>query len=140
MYLSEHERLLPLLLSPQRRQRYHALLDQGDTPARDKFLFTLAHSLDLDVRFATKVPSRAHDAERAWIEERLLAAGAPTECYLIASDSSLDGRYLSLQEALDTLHGQSNPSVISCIPGQLAYYEAENPGERFILDRTRAAT
>ena len=140
MYLSEHERLLPLLLAPQRRPRYHALLEQGDTPARDKFLFALAHSLDLDPRFATKVPPRGHDAERAWIEERLRAAGAPRQCYVIASDATLDGRDLSLDEALDALHGQSNPGVISCIPGQLAYYEAENSGERFILDRTGTGT
>ena len=65
----------------------------------------------------------------------LRSHGAPTECYLISESSDLDGRALPLEEALGEIIGRGMGTLVSCIPGRLAYFEGESPGERYLLER-----
>lgn len=114
----KQERYLSLLSSPKRRRDILARLD---------------HQLDYDRALATRVA--AEDQSSSRISELLAARNAPASCHAISADSTLDGRDLPLRDALDAVVGSGIGTVLSCIPGRLAYYEAEDAGERYILSR-----
>ena len=42
---------------------------------------------------------------------------------------------MPLAEALGEVHAMLRGTLISCIAGQLAYYEGEDPHERYVLHR-----
>ncbi len=65
----------------------------------------------------------------------LLQAGAPETCYVFSEWNELDTKEMKLDEALTACIGYGMGTVLSCIPGRLAFYEAEGPGQRFILQR-----
>jgi hypothetical protein len=51
------------------------------------------------------------------------------------SESDLDGGWMDLQDALDWTVATGTGTLISCIPGELAYYEGEDINLRYILQR-----
>ena len=55
---------------------------------------------------------------------------------LLAEDAALDGQELQLEEALRQIVGRGTGTFVSCVPGQLAYFEGEEPRERWLLSRT----
>jgi len=63
----------------------------------------------------------------------LKSKGAPDICYAISEDNELDGREIPLEEALKFIHGSGIGTLLSCLPGKLAYFEDED--ERWILER-----
>ncbi len=66
--------------------------------------------------------------------KEVAASSAPDTCYVMGGED-LDGRTLDLRDALQEVVGRNIGTVLSCIPGKLAYYEGENEGERYILER-----
>jgi hypothetical protein len=69
------------------------------------------------------------------IRQLLEARGAPGTCHLFSEDPDLDGVTLPLSEALEAIVGRGVGTLVSCLPGRLGYYEGEEPGERYILER-----
>ncbi|MFJ7755918.1 hypothetical protein ACQKGI_22015 [Peribacillus muralis] len=64
--------------------------------------------------------------------------GAPNHCYVISWNEEIDGKTLYLNEALKEVVGFGMPSIVSCIEGSLAYFEAEQEvgsPSRFLLKR-----
>jgi hypothetical protein len=64
--------------------------------------------------------------------------GASNDCYAMLWNHTIDGKHMSLSSALEVAVGKGSPSIISCIPGKLAYFEAEQvygPPPRYILKR-----
>lgn len=59
--------------------------------------------------------------------------GGGENCYVISTNWELDGKELSLREALEGIVGSGFGSYVSCIAGKLGYYEGEKAGERYIL-------
>ena len=91
----KQERLAELLAKPRRR--------------RD-VLRTLCHFEDLDPRFMTKVPPAEQTADR--IESLLRARGAPEQCYAISTDEYLDGRTVTLRDALTRIIGVGHGTLL----------------------------
>jgi len=58
--------------------------------------------------------------------------GAPDNCWVI-SEGDLDGQEVNLLAALKEVVGYGMGTLISCIPGRLAYFESED--ERYILQK-----
>ncbi len=133
MAISEHESPICLLLAKTHRARYRQQLAKGAGKARDKFVEGLYHLLQADDRFARKVPASTDTVE--WILDELRRRGAPEACYIISANADLDGRLMPLPEALGEVHAMQMGTLISCIAGQLAYYEGEDPHERYVLHR-----
>lgn len=104
---------------------------------RREFLSRLDHNLDYDSRFSNQIPRSEQTA--AAVQATLQALGAPEHCYAIAASADLDGRLLSLREALESVLGMGKGVVLSCVPGKLAYYESEEVNGRYILLRNNAA-
>jgi hypothetical protein len=112
-----------------RRDRYLKLL--STTRGRDKFRSALAHFRDLDPRFATRVSGG--DTASA-IAARLHAKGAGPTCYVLSENAELDDRELPLTQVLDEVYARGLGTLLSCVPGRLAYFESEEASERFILE------
>ena len=62
----------------------------------------------------------------------------PSSATLFRKSAALDARTLPLKEALGLIIGVSTGTLVSCIPGRLGYFEGEDGGERFILERGAA--
>ena len=120
-------------VAPARRARYLTLLETRR--GRAKLRACLAHDLDLDARFARRL---AHHTPAA-ILQLLRQEGAPELCHALSESNVLDGQDLQLGAALEQVVGQGCGTVLSCLPGQLAYYEAEDPGARYLLIRRKPA-
>ncbi len=104
---------------------------------RKKFADALAHSFTPDERFARKIPPRLQIDEE--ILKLLNSKHARSDCYIVSEYSISDGKTLPLPEALFEIVGSGFGTLVSCIPGKLAYYEGEEPGERYILERHQNA-
>jgi hypothetical protein len=129
---SVHESaLVRAFIAPARRERYLGLL--GSARGREKLRRAIAHCHDLDSRFAHALPGGVHAPTE--IAALLRAKGAPTECVLLAEDAALDGRCVPLEEALAAVIGRGMGAFVSCVPGKLGFYEGEEPGVRYLLER-----
>jgi hypothetical protein len=121
---------------PTKRARVRELLTKPKR--RREFLDSLNHHAPLDPRCMTRVSPSAQTA--SGIEVLLRSRGAGRECHAISSDRTVDGRTLPLTQALALVVGRGQGTVLSCIPGRLAYYEAEDPGERYVLEHAGGRT
>lgn len=72
------------------------------------------------------------------IYKLLKSYGAKDDCYAISFNKNIDGQYLALKNALAEAVGFGMPSIISCFPDRLLYFESEQeagPPARFILKK-----
>jgi hypothetical protein len=76
------------------------------------------------------------DANPSAVCRLLRHYGAPASCHVISADTNLDGQELDLEEALAEVFDFSQATIISCIPGKLAYFEGDWH-THWILKRTR---
>ena len=102
---------------------------------RSEALAQLDEDLPYMPGFATEVPS-AQDFP-AELEKLLRAKGAGPTCHVIAEGLKADGRELPLREALNQICLQGSGAILSCLPGQLAYYRPAAPGRGILLERPR---
>lgn len=68
----------------------------------------------------------------------LKSYGAKNDCYAISWNQAIDGQYLPLKAALENTAGLGMPSIISCLPDKLLYFESEREygsPARFILKK-----
>jgi hypothetical protein len=94
------------------------------------------YSETLRNEFMIEIPKPNSDPEK--IAELLKRNGAGEVCYSISWSEEIDGKELPLLAALEKAVGFGMPSIVSCVPGKLAYFEAEQDfgaPPRFILRR-----
>jgi hypothetical protein len=126
----DHEReFVKAFVSRDRQERWLELL--GNPKRRDKITSQLAHNAVFRSDRIAAIEPRQHNAKQ--IGELLTTKNAPDLCYVISENPDLDGREMRLMDALKATCGYGMGAIISCIPGRLAYYEAEGPKQRFIL-------
>lgn len=90
----------------------------------------------LDRRYARKLTDSVRDYTQ--IVEILRAAGAGRRCFALSHCEDINCQTLDLTDALSRAAGHGLPSIISCLPGELAYLETEleaGPPDRYILHR-----
>jgi hypothetical protein len=109
---------------------------------RKKFTKSLPHFPWFDPRFATPIPWRVDPklklAERhvqgiETVYRLLRSKGAGLVCWAISEDSEIDGRELDLRATLNHVNGRGIGTILSCVPGKLAYFEGED--EALLLAR-----
>jgi hypothetical protein len=100
---------------------------------RPKFLGELDHFYSLDPRYV--IPTEPKKLFPEQIAEILTKKGAPQSCWITSADPELDGKDMPLVEALRKVVGCQMGTFLSCIPGRLAYFEGEDLGVRWILER-----
>ena len=121
------ERLLYLVANPNRRK---------------KFIDELGHFRWFDPRFATKAKWTTEHTVGLWdrhnegianILRLLKSKGAGETCWVISQFHDADGREMQLGAALEKIIGSGMGSILSCVPGRLAYFEGED--ESLVLNR-----
>jgi hypothetical protein len=116
---------------PQAKVRALTLLETSR--GRRTLFAELDHFRWLDPRFAKQVPPGEQSPE--CIERLLREHGAPPSCHVMSTKRELNGRAMLLRAALAEIVAGGHGSIVFCIPGQLAYYESEEPFERYICHR-----
>jgi hypothetical protein len=136
--MHEHEsQLIAAFIVKERRDRYRLLLSSLDLRRRSQCLDRLNHCQDFDARFAKWLPRDPRSIFRKLeVAELLQRKGCPNDVYVMASGSPIDGRMMPLLEALNEIESVGWGALISCIPGQLAYYYDEAGERHAILERT----
>lgn len=123
-----HEQGITLFIQRSRRERYE---QQLRTPKnRHKFLERLPHFKDWDESVVVALPGGEQSARA--IVKKLEELGAGGECWIVSPTKRWDARALPLGDAINTVVGMNDGSVVSCVPGVLAYYEGEELGMRLI--------
>jgi len=113
----EHERgIIRAFIIPVRQDRYLEML--AKPKRRGNFTGSLAHFKPLDMRHAVQIlPRQQHAAD---IFQLLRLKGAPETCYALSEDSELDGKEISLSDALKEVVGRGMGTSLLCLPGRLA--------------------
>jgi hypothetical protein len=113
-----------------RRERCAFLL--ADHSRRQKFRNALAHFKWLDARFAHPIsPKTAHTAVE--LVALLRQKGARRTVWGISEYATIDGREMNLEAAMDEVRGRQCGTILSCIPGKLAFKDEEMHSERLLL-------
>jgi hypothetical protein len=116
---------------PTKRERYLGFL--SNKKGRTKFRLELAHFKSLNPMYIVPIlPSHQNPSSIAKI---LAAKGAGSKCWVMSEDPQFDGQEMELDAALRETIGRGMGTIISCIPGKLAYFEDED--FRCILQRER---
>ena len=116
----KHDRMLGFLAHPKKRSQATN---------------TLYHLPDLNEKYI--IPIESKDQNAGQIARLLREKGAPETCWVVSTDSDIDAKELELDFILSEIVGLSSGSLLSCIPGELAYYEGEMMKNRFILHKPR---
>ncbi|WP_299095735.1 hypothetical protein [uncultured Metabacillus sp.] len=121
-----------------KRIQERVLFELFSQKKRDNVMNRLCHNY-LDTfrkEFMIEIPTPNSDPGE--IEKLMKNQGAGNDCYVISWNDTIDGKHMSLTSALKVAVGEGFPSIISCIPGKIAYFEAEQEygsPPRFILKR-----
>jgi hypothetical protein len=121
--------LIAAFVKRSKRERYREFL--ANPRLRHKFTRQLAHFADFDPRYRLPFPSNKLGIDN--IARELQKRHSPTVVFAISEDPALDQKDLPLFEALEQVVGRGMGTVLSCLPGRLAFVETED--ERFILER-----
>lgn len=115
---------------PARREHYLGLLSHRKK-VREKFQRHLDHHIVEDLRSATSVPISQQNI--ADIELLLASLGASQSCFVISSNSKINGTTLNTHDALEATIGYGFGTVLYFPTKGIAYYESEDRNARYIL-------
>jgi hypothetical protein len=121
--------LIAAFVKRSKRDRYREIL--SNPRLRHKFTSQLAHFTDFDPKYRLSIPSDKLFVDN--IARELQKRHSPNIISAISEDPALDQKELPLVEALEQTVGRGMGTVLSCVPGRLAFVETED--ERFILER-----
>lgn len=113
----------------ERRGRYLHILSRPKR--RHEFIAELAHFKNFDERWLREIPHPQENPKG--IRDILRSAGAGETCGVTSSCSEIDHQEQPLLESLRLLFCAGYLSILSCIPGRLAY--VENGEGRWIAER-----
>ena len=113
-----------------KRKRERALFELSHPQKRDHFLWLIEQYLEPSLfhRIIVDSPQDAYSL----LKER----GAPEDCYILSRFKAVDGTFAPLRQML-TWENVDSAGLISCIPGQLAYWHGEY-GDHYLLYADRA--
>jgi len=131
--MNHEEATVRAFILPTKRERYLGFLSNKN--GRTKFSLELAHFKSLNPMYI--VPILPSHQNSSLIAKILTAKGAGPKCWVISADPKFDGQEMDLDAALRETIGRGMGTIISCIPGELAYFEDED--FRCILQRERQA-
>ncbi len=123
------KRFVDEYILPEKRDRY--LIKLKGPKHRAEILDRLNHVLDYRPERATRLS--AHQRTRTALLELLCHHRVANTRYVMADASSVDGRELRLELAVDELLGHSWGFMLICPPVPIAVYKQEDIGEMFLL-------
>ena len=125
----QHEELLiKSFVIKERQERYLNLI--ATEKGRKKFRTYVAHFKDLNITYCLPLNKLRTHSEFLSL---LKSEKAFDPCYIISENSNYDMKFLSLLNATQNLFNSGIAYFLSFIPGKLAYYEGEEPDQKFLL-------
>jgi len=121
--------LIAAFIKRGKRERYREIV--ANSRLRHKFTSLLPHFKDFDPQYRLPIPSNKLFVDN--IARELDKRHSPKIVFAISEDPALDQREIPLVHALPQIVGRGMGTILSCIPGRLAFVETED--ERFILER-----
>ncbi len=128
MHPHEEATIQAFVIAPRRPRWIESL---SSSKRRESFLDRLNHCRDIDDRYSTPLRSSAD------VVAALTARGAPLSCYVISATTELDGQELPLAKAVADSESAGWGTIISCLPGRLAYFYDESGERRLLLEKKR---
>jgi hypothetical protein len=134
----------------QKERRPRSLYLLSDAKRRDSFLAELYHFRWLDARYTSELlrsdlrtgSPRDHCQERPNLSvpnicKHLRSKGAGRLVYVMSTDEDIDAQELPLETVIEAIRRKGAATIVSCLPGKLAYFEGEGEGEdeALILER-----
>jgi DNA-binding transcriptional ArsR family regulator len=114
VHADRRERFLAALANPERRAVFRRELHHP----RPKFL---------QAKYIEQIPPSEHHTR--FVVRILKRMGASDDCWVFGNH--IDGRQMKLEQALDEVIGMGSGTIVSCVPGKLAFFESED--RRMIL-------
>ena len=121
--------MIRAFIVPHRQERYLGFI--ANPKKRAKLLGELAHFRALNPEFQVAIPPNQQNPEG--VLKILRSRGASQRCWVISENREIDGLETDLTMALEETIGRQMGTIISCVPGKLAYFEDEDA--RFVLAR-----
>jgi hypothetical protein len=108
----------------QKSRRERTVFELSSVARRGKFLNRLCHNFAniFDARYVQPILERIDEIN---LRQRLEKQGAKKTAHVVSCNDSVDGKLLSLEEAIKAVLGYGLPSIIICAPDSLAYFEGE---------------
>ena len=139
--IAEHEEaVIKAFVLRDKQERFLSFV--ASSKKRKKFTRELPHFHWFDKRYSTPVNWSVDPNLKLWdrhvqgignIIRLLKSKGAGQTCWVISENVDIDGKLLTLESALESVAGNGMGSILSCIPGRLAYFEGED--ESLLLTR-----
>lgn len=127
--MHNEQALIAAFVKRSKRDRYREIL--SNPRLRHKFTHSLPHFADFDSKYRLPIPSNRLFVGN--ITAELRKRHSPNIVFAISEDPTIDQKELPLVDALNKIVGRGMGTVLSCLPGRLAFVETED--ERFILER-----
>jgi hypothetical protein len=91
-------------------------------------------SQHLDKRFCVRLPNGSKQQDEAFVRQAV-APYKLTTCYVLSAYAPFHEQTMHLEEALEKIVGDGPVTIISFLPGKVAYFEGHSPGERYLCIR-----
>jgi len=127
--VNNEQALIAAFVTRSKRDRYREFL--SNPRLRHKFTTCSCISKISIPKYRVSIPSSKLFVNN--ITAELQKRHSPSIVFAISEDPALDQREIPLVDALEQIIGRGMGTVLSCIPGRLAFVETED--ELFILER-----
>lgn len=114
--------LIAAFVKRSKRDRYREML--SNPRRRHKFTSQLVHFTDFDSKYRLPLPSDQLFVDNIAVELR--KRRSPNIVLVVSENTVLDQKKMPLLEALNEIVGRGMATVLSCIPGHLAFVETED--------------
>ncbi|MBT2557394.1 hypothetical protein J7E24_06325 [Hymenobacter sp. ISL-91] len=118
-------------ISKERKGRYLALLDSkmGERSLASR----LAHLDTFEDAFIQSLPKGDPTVQIDFIYSFIKNIYNKEICYIISEDRTISGKEIPVKGSVEMISGKGFGSILSFIPGKLAYYEGESPGSSILF-------
>lgn len=89
---------------------------------------------ELDERYCTQLPERGPEQERSFIRQGIARFNLQT-CYILSAHEPWHQQVMTVEQALADIVGSTSTTIISFIPGKVAYFEGHSVGDRWLCIR-----
>lgn len=128
--LTEHqEQIIAAFIMKEKQERYRFQLASSDERKRNVCMGRLNHCRDLDLRYVVWLPRNTD------VVALLRKVGSGRTVYIFSSAGAIDGTIMPLEDALEATVREGWGTILSCVPGRLAFYYDEDGERRALLQR-----
>ncbi|SMB79711.1 hypothetical protein SAMN00120144_3982 [Hymenobacter roseosalivarius DSM 11622] len=89
---------------------------------------------ELDGRYCIQLPKGTKQQQQVFVRQAVAKYKLST-CYVLSAYEPFNEQTMRIDEALDKIVGDGPTTIISFIPGKVAYFEGHSLGDRYLCIR-----